>query len=148
MTATPDTPKRRRGPGRPFKPGQSGNPAGCRTGSRNRQTLALDMMAQGEAEAVLRVVVDAAKAGDLRAAEVLLARIWPQGKGRPLPVALPPIGNAADVLAAHTALVAAMGDGRISVEEAAAVCAALEAARRAIMTVDHEARITALEAMA
>jgi hypothetical protein len=29
----------RRGPGRPFKPGQSGNPAGKRPGTRHRATM-------------------------------------------------------------------------------------------------------------
>ena len=55
-----------------FLPGQSGNPAGKRPGTKNRATL----MAEGEAEALLRLVVEKALAGDGVAARFLLGRIY------------------------------------------------------------------------
>jgi hypothetical protein len=44
-----------------FTPGQSGNPAGRRRGSRNRVNLLLDKMASADATAVLQAVLDKAK---------------------------------------------------------------------------------------
>ena len=74
-------------PGR-FRKGQSGNPKGRAAGSRNRVLVALDAIGAEGAEAlVLRKTVEAAQGGDMRAAELLLSRVWPARKGRP--VALP-----------------------------------------------------------
>jgi Family of unknown function (DUF5681) len=39
-------------PGGQFKPGQSGNPNGRPTGSRNRATLAIEALLEGEGEAL------------------------------------------------------------------------------------------------
>ena len=44
----------RRGAGRPFKKGESGNPAGRRRGSRNRKTLIAELLLEGEADALAR----------------------------------------------------------------------------------------------
>jgi hypothetical protein len=39
-------------PGKPFTPGCSGNPAGRPKGARNRSTLALETLLDGQAEAL------------------------------------------------------------------------------------------------
>src|SRR5262245_33233647 len=41
-----------------FKPGQSGNPAGKKPGTRNRATLALEALLDGEAEALTKKAVE------------------------------------------------------------------------------------------
>jgi len=46
-----------RGNGKPFKEGQSGNPAGRPKGSRNRATVALEKILDGDAESILRKAV-------------------------------------------------------------------------------------------
>ena len=76
---------------------------------------------------------------------MILARAWPQRKGRPVALELPPIESAMDVLKALSAVVAAMGDGAITPEEAALVGGLLEAKRKALETVAIEQRLTALE---
>ena len=43
-----------------------------------------DQLAEGEADGILRKTIAAAKKGDMRAAELVLARIWPVRKGRPV----------------------------------------------------------------
>ena len=148
MTASPGTPKGRRGPGRPFVKGQSGNPKGPPTGSRNRASLLLDRMADGEAEAVLASVLTAAKAGDMAAAKLLLDRIWPTRKGRLVHLELPELRTPADLAAALGAVGQAVGRGAISLEEGSAVAAVLEGQRRAIETAQLEQRLAALEAAA
>jgi hypothetical protein len=49
-----------------FEPGQSGNPAGCPRGSRNRSTLALEAIFEGEAEKLSRRAIEMALEGDAR----------------------------------------------------------------------------------
>jgi Family of unknown function (DUF5681) len=53
--------------GRPFEPGQSGNPAGRPKGSRNKATLAVEALLDGEAEEITRKAIELAKKGDLAA---------------------------------------------------------------------------------
>ena len=57
-----------------FQPGGPGGP-GRPQGSRNAASLLLDKMAEGDGEATLKQVIEAAKGGDMRAAEIILARI-------------------------------------------------------------------------
>jgi hypothetical protein len=127
-----------------FKPGWQGGP-GRTAGSRNAATLILDAMADGEAEAVLANVLTAAKRGDLKAAEIILSRIWPAKKGRPVRLDLPAIKTAPDILAALATVIDATGKGEITTDEAAAVAGVLELKRRAIETVELEARLARLE---
>ena len=142
--AADNTPRRQRG--RPWPKGTSGNPKGPGTGSRNRASLLLDRMAEDEAEAVLQSVLTAAKAGDMGAAKVLLDRIWPARKGRPVGLDLPEMRTPADLAAALGAVAGAVARAELSPEEGAAVAAVLETQRRAIETAQLEQRIAALEA--
>jgi hypothetical protein len=47
-----------------FLPGQSGNPAGRPRGSRNKKTLFLESLLDGESEALMRRLIGLAKMGD------------------------------------------------------------------------------------
>ena len=136
-------PGRRTAGGR-FAPGNAGGP-GRPKGSRHAALAALDAIGTEAAEEVLRAVVSAARAGDLRAASILLDRIWPARKGRAVEVALPEVASAADLVPSLAAVAAAMGRGEVTPEEAQAMCAVLEAQRKAIETAELEARVAALE---
>ena len=59
--------------GKPFRKGQSGNPQGKPRGARNRVLAALDQIGGDAVEDVLQAAVTAARFGDLRAAELILA---------------------------------------------------------------------------
>jgi hypothetical protein len=131
--------------GRPFPKGQSGNPAGKRPGTRHRATVLAERLMEGEAEGVVRKVIEAAKAGDMTAARLILDRIAPARRGRAVALALPEVIKADDVPAALAAVVAAMGDGALSPDEAAAVSAVIEVQRRAIETAELDARLRAVE---
>ena len=132
--------------GRPFQPGHSGNPAGKPRGARNRVLLALDAIGEEHAPAILETVVEAAKGGDVRAAETILSRIWPARKGRAVPaIDLPDIATPADLVTALGIVAKAVGDGDLSPDEAQAVAAVLETQRRAVETLELERRIAALE---
>jgi len=133
-----------RAPGGRFAPGNPGGP-GRPKGARHAALAALDAIGAEAAEEVLRRVVEDAKAGDLRAAEILLRRLWPERKGRPVEVALPEVASAADLVPAHAAVVAAVALGELTPEEAQAICAVLESQRRAIETAELETRVAVLE---
>jgi hypothetical protein len=100
-----------RGLGRPFRPGLSGNPAGKPKGSRHRITLLAEKLMQDDAEQVVRAVVTAAKSGDMTAARLVLDRIAPPRKGRPVHVPLPEMTSAGDVAAAVSAVANGMSQG-------------------------------------
>ena len=68
----------------PFEPGKSGNPAGKSKGTRNKTTLAVEALLDGEAETLTRKAIELAKAGDLAALRVCLDRIAPPRKDRPV----------------------------------------------------------------
>jgi hypothetical protein len=130
--------------GRPFEPGNPGGP-GRPVGSRNKATLALDQIADDAGKAILEKMVEAAKDGDLRAADLVLSRIWPARKGRPISLELPKIDTAADLVAGLGRVADAVAAGDITPDEGQAVSAVLETKRRAIETLELEIRITALE---
>ncbi len=139
-----ETPEGRGADGR-FQPGNPGGP-GRREGSRNKATALLDKMAEDDANDIGRKVIDAAKAGDMRAAELVLSRIWPARKGgRPIAIELPKIQTAADVVKALGSLADAVAGGELTPDEGAAVAAIFETKRRAIETVELEGRVAALE---
>ena len=109
--------------GRPFEPGNPGRPKGA----RNRATVAVETLIEGEAEKLARKAVALALDGDTVALE------------------LPKIEGAADVLAALSAVIAAVGEGRLTPEEGAAVAGVLEGGRKTIELVEIERRLVALE---
>jgi len=144
VTASKNVRKRRKAPGRPFKPGHPGGP-GRPAGSRNAATLMLDALADESAREILEKMVEGAKAGDMRAADLILSRAWPVRKGRPVALSIPPIVNAGDIVTALGSVANAMAAGEVTPDEAAAVAGVLELKRRAIETTALEVRVAALE---
>ena len=129
-----------------FRPGQSGNPAGRPKGSRHAALLALDAIGEAAAKDVLETVINAAKGGDARSAEIILRRLWPERKGRTIALDLPVLETPADLVRATGAVAGAVADGTITPEEGVAVASVMEIHRKAIETQDLEARLAALEA--
>jgi hypothetical protein len=129
-----------------FQPGHPGGP-GRPTGSRNKATLALDKIADDAGEDILNKMVEQAKAGDMRAADIVLSRIWPPRKGKPVALTepLPAIKSAADAVAALGKLADLVGAGELTPDEGASVAAIIETKRKAIETVELESRVAALE---
>jgi len=132
--------------GRPFRKGQSGNPAGKPKGARNRATVAVEALLDGEAEALTRKAIELAKTGDMAALRLCLERIVPPRKGRAVVFDLPEIETATDVVIALGALANAVARGELTPEDGAAVAGLLEAKRRALETIELEKRIAVLEA--
>jgi phage terminase small subunit len=79
------------------------------------------------------------------ALEALAKRAWPERKGRPVRFEMPPIKTPGDVVAALASVAQAVSVGDLTPDEAAAIAGVLEVQRRAVETVELEARIAALE---
>jgi hypothetical protein len=101
-----------------FKPGQSGNPAGRAVGSRNKKTLAVEAALFEHAQELVDDLVKRAKQGEPAAMRLAMERILPTGRGRPLPIELPPVNSAADAQAAAGVIMDALKEGALSAREA------------------------------
>jgi hypothetical protein len=130
---------------RGFQKGQSGNPAGKPKGVRNRATLMAEKLMQDDAEQVVRAVVEKAKQGDMTAARLIIERIAPVRKGRPITLDLPEAKTSADLAGAMASLVRAMATGEVTPDEAATIAGVFEIRRKTIESVDFEERLAALE---
>ncbi len=142
MTRAAKTAKKQ---GRPFKKGKSGNPAGRPQGSRNKATLAMERLLNGEADRLTQKAVDLAMKGDTTALRLCLERLCPPRKDWPVTFDLPPMKVPADAVAAMSALLAAVAQGEVSPGEAQTIATVIEAQRRVIECEDHEKRLRALE---
>ena len=128
-----------------FQPGQSGNPLGRPAGSRNKATLLLADLIDGEGEDIVRALVTAAKSGDVSAGRALLDRLVPPRKDRPVAFALPALQTAADAAQAMAALTAAVASGALTPSEATELARLVEAFTKALEAADFETRLAALE---
>src|SRR5215213_3204066 len=111
--------------GRPFEPGQSGNPCGRPRGSRNETTRLVESLLDGEAEEITRKAIELAKNGDGPVLRALLERLAPARKDAPISFELPPINSVADAKAASAAVLTAVAAGEISPGEGQSVMALL-----------------------
>jgi hypothetical protein len=130
-----------------FNSGRSGNPNGRPQGSRNKATLAIERLLDGQSEALTQKAVELALAGDMQALKLCLERICPPRKSRPIQIDLPMVETAADITAAQGAVIAAMANADITPDEANTIAGVLEAKRRSIETCELEGRIADLESV-
>ena len=132
----------------PFRKGLSGNPRGRESGSRNRATLAMQALLDGESEALTRKCVELAMGGDTSALRLAMERLLPPRRTRAIELPLPALETTGDVSEALATTISAVASGSITPDEASAVAGLLEAKRKVIETEDLEARIATLEAKA
>ncbi|HJV26317.1 MAG TPA: DUF5681 domain-containing protein [Aromatoleum sp.] len=129
----------------PWQPGQSGNPKGRPRGSRNRATLLALAAMEGDLTEIVGVVLAAARGGDLVAARLVLERLVPPMRDRPVTLDLPDTSTLQGVSAAQAALVAAVAAGELTPVEADTLTGIVEARRKALETEELDARVRALE---
>src|SRR5215472_10909408 len=70
--------------GRPFEKGQSGNPAGRPIGSRNRATLAAQVLLEGQMEAITQKAAELALQGDINAIRLCMQHGLPPVREQPV----------------------------------------------------------------
>ena len=141
---TPKPPGRARG--RPYEKGRSGNPAGRRTGSRNKATLAAAALLAGESEALTRKAVELALGGDPMALRLCLDRLIPPRRGRKVQLAnVPPVESIAELSPTMAAITMAATTGEITPGEAAELARVVEIYARAVEVTDFDRRLRELE---
>ena len=125
-----------------------GNPGGPGRPRARERVAALDFLAAEAGAELIEVALNEAKKGNLRAVEMLLDRIWPVRRGRPVEIEAPPIRATADLLPVGAALTDAVLSGDVSPEEGTAAARVVDAHRKMIELVDNEERLAALEEVA
>src|SRR5713101_3243649 len=118
--------------GRPFRKGQSGNPAGRPPGARNRGAQFAETLLGEEAEALTRKAVELALGGDPWALRLCLERLIAPRRERSIQLTLPSIDSVADIAGAITAITAAVAQGQITLGEAIELTQVVESFVRAI----------------
>jgi Family of unknown function (DUF5681) len=68
-----------------WKPGESGNPAGTKRGSRHRASLLAESLLDGETDRLTRRCIYEALKGDMQAMKLCLEQLLPPVRERPLP---------------------------------------------------------------
>jgi hypothetical protein len=137
----------KRGKNGRFLRGVSGNPGGKPKGRRSHVHQAIDKLLADNAEDVVERIIRAAKAGDAGAMRLVLDRLQPPRRSRPLQLeGFPRIVTLADCDVAMSAVLKAVTEGLIDLDQATALTDLVETKRRTLETVQLEARLAALEA--
>jgi Family of unknown function (DUF5681) len=128
-----------------FQKGESGNPNGRPVGSRNKTTVAVGSLLDGDAEALTGKAIEKAKEGDMAALRLCLDRIIPPRKDRPVTFEMPAVNSAKDVVDAIASLLGSVSKGEITPSEAGEVSKIFDVYVRALEVNDLAARIDAME---
>ena len=126
-----------------FIKGQSGNPQGRPKGSgisaKLRQAI------EGEAEAIIKAMIEQAKAGDMQAAKALLDRVLPALKPESQAIHLPELVAAGTMAEKARAAIDAAGAGAVSPSAASDLVSAIAGLAKIIETTELQKRLEALE---
>ena len=114
LTSTAAVQKGRKG----FAPGVSGNPNGRPIGSKNKTAQFAKGLLEEAAEDIIRILIDMAKGGNLRAIKLCLDRIYPQPRPTPDGFEMPPISSASDLQGAFACLTEALAKGDVDIDTA------------------------------
>jgi hypothetical protein len=128
-----------------FLPGQSGNPAGRPRGSRNKKTIVLEALLDGEAEAVMHKIITLAKMGDDVAMRLCVERMMPPRRERPVPLQLPRIESDADARKAAADVMAALAEGEVTPKESEQLLRSIAGAAVVLQSSDVAARLNRIE---
>ena len=124
-----------------FAAGNTGRPAGA----RNRTTMAVLDLLEGQAEALTQRAVELALGGDTTALRLCIERLAPPRKDAPVQFAMRRIATAREAAEAAGAVLKAVSEGELTPSEGAQVMALVDAFRRTLETSELETRIAALE---
>jgi hypothetical protein len=128
-----------------FLPGQSGNPAGRPRGSRNKKTIALEVLLDGESEAVMQKMITLAKMGDDVAMRLCVERMMAPRRERPVPLQLPRVESDADARRASADVLEALAEGEITPKEAEHLLRAVAGAAVIMQSSEIAARLKWIE---
>jgi hypothetical protein len=131
-----------------FKPGKSGNPSGKPKGTRNKTTLAIEHLLDGEANAITRKAIEMAKAGDGTAMRLVMERLIAPRRDRAVPFALAKVQSPTDALGEAISVLEAVAAGKLTPSEAAELSKIIDSFVRVAEAADLAQRIKRLEELA
>jgi hypothetical protein len=141
----PANAERKQGGNTRFKPGQSGNPAGKRPGTRNRNTVAALALLDDESQALTRKAIDEALNGNMVALKLCLERLIPAAKERPVDLAFPEVSDASDLAKLTATLLSAVGNGDLDSGQASSLARVIDSHRNALELTEIESRLQKIE---
>ena len=124
-----------------FSAGNSGRPKG----SRNKATIAIESLLQGQADALTQAAVTKALEGDSIALRLCMERIAPAPKDQPVSFSLPKMKNALDASEAAGSVLIAVSKSELTPIEATRVMGLIDSYRRTLQLTEIEERLQALE---
>ena len=124
-----------------FTSGNSGRPKGA----RNKKTLAIESLLEGQAEALTQTAISKALNVDGMALRLCMERIAPAPKDNTVSFALPLINNALDASQAAGSVLIAVSDGNLTRIEATRVMGLIDSYRRTLELTEIENRLKVLE---
>ncbi len=130
-----------------FQKGKSGNPSGRPKGSKNQATLLAIAAMEGEIGEIVRRIIEAAKMGDMAAARLVIDKLIPAAKDRPISINLPRIIDVAACTDAQAKIMTAVASGDLLANEGETLAGLVEHQRRAIESSEIMKRLEALEAL-
>lgn len=125
-----------------FAKGNCGGPGRPRARER---IAALDQRVAEAGDELIDAALEQARAGNVKAIEMLLNRIWPARRDRLVDIDAPEIRGTPDLVPATAAITNAVLNGSVTPREGAAAARVIEAHGDMIKLVDLERRMTALE---
>ena len=124
-----------------FFAGNSGRPKG----SRDKATIGIESLLQGQAEALTQTAVTRALEGDSVALRLCMERIAPAPKDQAVSFNLPKLKNALDASEAAGSVLTAVSAGDLTPIEATRVMGLIDSYRRTLELTEIEQRLQALE---
>jgi hypothetical protein len=129
-----------------LRPAAAATPTGAPRAPATRPRFFAAQLLEGEAEALLRKLIDKVLEGDIAALRLCVDRLLPPRRDRLVTFALPRIEMAKDACAASAAILAACANGELSLGEAAELVDLVATHVRMLDTTEWETRLAALEA--
>lgn len=115
-------------------------------GTRNRVTLLVEQMLEGEAEALTEKLIDKGLNGSTEAMKIIFGIMAPARKDRLVEMSMPKIESLEDLVSAHGFIIRSVTKGEISPSEGHSIAALLDLRRRAVESIQIEERLLAIEA--
>jgi hypothetical protein len=128
-----------------WKPGKSGNSAGCRTGSRNKASLAVENLFIDEQERLTRTCIDLALNGNMQALKLAIDRICPVRRDSPIRVDLPRITSISDANELTVTLLDHVATGKLTPSQGELLSRMVEKHVKVLQLNDLELRLASLE---
>jgi hypothetical protein len=124
-----------------FSIGNSGRPK-C---SRNKATLAIESLLEGQAKALTQTAITKALEGDSEALKLCMERIAPASKDQPVSFNLLRMNNSVDASEAAGRVLTAVSMGELTPIEATRVMGLIDSYRRTLELTELEQHLQALE---